>query len=582
MNTYEFDYNTFLDGLESIDTLSSNTTSTENESDSGIASTPSMSMGLDSTVIDLDSLDIFPLNMESPLSNDPNDEFNHFSALFNGKNPLMPGDNSTFENLFSDIDFSVQQDQEALQQISSPPSEIPSITNCIKVQTYTNTQYNEVQSIKLEPINANSNIRIIKTSKPTTLTNVPVIKMPLVTEKPNSITIVPSKRRRSDSPTHYQQTIGKSTLTLDQLKLQYKNMSEESLKKHLRMIKNRESASLSRQRRKELMENLDVRVNRLTDENEQLKRENSKLLTRIQTLEMENELLRKYKVGGKPTIQPRKPLIVMGIFLLVAFNIFTLKSLAPNANNPSGLMALYNNEGAIIPGRTILSDRRTNNENSYLTNSEDDYRSDKNDNNNPSSIPSYPYIQCVAYINKTHSQRINRDLHSLVQDHNEKESVILPDSKSLSLSSNSIVPTEPDSTIGSLQHVSRKVARQTKSEIKGQIQPYETHEADFNDFIHTIDRKNDTLYFVSFKRDHLILPSTVQNQTQRPKMSLIIPASITNLNKTIRIPANHFPMIKIDCEVEDTKLVFIKRNHIPLSFQNHLFQYYSSASQTSM
>ncbi|CAF5150713.1 unnamed protein product, partial [Rotaria magnacalcarata] len=163
----------------------------------------------------------------------------------------MPGDNSTFENLFSDIDFSVQQDQEALQQISSPPSEIPSITNCIKVQTYTNTQYNEVQSIKLEPINANSNIRIIKTSKPTTLTNVPVIKMPLVTEKPNSITIVPSKRRRSDSPTHYQQTIGKSTLTLDQLKLQYKNMSEESLKKHLRMIKNRESASLSRQRRKE-------------------------------------------------------------------------------------------------------------------------------------------------------------------------------------------------------------------------------------------------------------------------------------------------------------------------------------------
>ncbi|CAM4961727.1 unnamed protein product [Rotaria socialis] len=580
MNTYEFDYNTFLDGLESIDALSSNTTSPENESDSGIASTPSMSMGLDSTVIDLDN--IFPLNMESPLSNDPNDEFNHFSDLFNGKNPFIPGDNSTFENLFSDIDFSVQPDQEALQQISSPPSEIPSITNCIKVQTYTNTQYNEVQSIKLEPINVNSNIRIIKTSKPITLTNVPVIKMPLVTEQPNSITIVPSKRRRSDSPTHYQQTTGKSTLTLDQLKLQYKNMSEESLKKHLRMIKNRESASLSRQRRKELMESLDVKVNRLTDENEHLKRENSKLLTRIQTLEMENKLLRKYKPGNNPTMQPQKPLIVMGIFLLVAFNIFTLKSLAPNVNNPSGSMALYNNEGAIIPGRTILSDRRTNNENSYLTNSEDDYRSDKNYNNNPSSIPSYPYIQCVAYINKTHSQRINRDLHSLVQDHNEKESVILPDSKSLSLSSNSIVPTKPDSSIGSLQHVSRKVARQTKSEIKGQIQPYETHEADLNDFIHTIDRKNDTLYFVSFKRDHLILPSTVQNQTQRPKMSLIIPASITNLNKTIRIPANHFPMIKIDCEVEDTKLVFIKRNHIPQSFQNHLFQYYSSASQTSM
>jgi hypothetical protein len=35
------------------------------------------------------------------------------------------------------------------------------------------------------------------------------------------------------------------------------------------------------------MENLDTRVKSLTDENEQLKKENSKLLTRIQTLEME-------------------------------------------------------------------------------------------------------------------------------------------------------------------------------------------------------------------------------------------------------------------------------------------------------
>jgi cell division protein FtsB len=35
------------------------------------------------------------------------------------------------------------------------------------------------------------------------------------------------------------------------------------------------------------MESLDTRVKTLTDENEQLKKENSKLLTRIHTLEME-------------------------------------------------------------------------------------------------------------------------------------------------------------------------------------------------------------------------------------------------------------------------------------------------------
>lgn len=62
---------------------------------------------------------------------------------------------------------------------------------------------------------------------------------------------------------------------------------------------------------------------------------------------------------------------------------------------------MYNGEGAMVPSRTILS----NNENSYLTNIENDYGSEKINNNNPSLIPSYPYIQCVAYINKTHSQR---------------------------------------------------------------------------------------------------------------------------------------------------------------------------------
>jgi len=100
-------------------------------------------------------------------------------------------------------------------------------------------------------------------------------------------------------------------------------------------------------------------------------------------------------------------------------------------------------------------------------------------------------------------------------------------------------------------------------------------------FIQLIE-KNDTLYFVSFKRDHLILPATVQNQTQRPKMSLILPASMANLNKSIHVPTNHVPMIKIDCEVEDTKLVFVKRSHVPLSHQNELFEYYSSFPQASI
>ena len=69
--------------------------------------------------------------------------------------------------------------------------------------------------------------------------------------------------------------------------------------------------------------------------------------------------------------------------------------------DPTSSMALYNHEGAVVPGRTILSERRSD---SYVSNNEHDYGPDGT-SPNPGAIPTYPYIQCVAYINKTHSQR---------------------------------------------------------------------------------------------------------------------------------------------------------------------------------
>ena len=45
------------------------------------------------------------------------------------------------------------------------------------------------------------------------------------------------------------------------------------------------------------MENLDVQVKNLADENEQLKKENSRLLTRIETLELEVSLFERNPIG---------------------------------------------------------------------------------------------------------------------------------------------------------------------------------------------------------------------------------------------------------------------------------------------
>ncbi|CAF2473660.1 unnamed protein product [Rotaria sp. Silwood2] len=325
----------------------------------------------------------------------------------------------------------------SVNQTNFPLQQQQQITNCVKLQSYSGTASTGGKCVKIEPvINTTppslppppTNITIITTSKPITVAKVPMIKMPLTsTATPitivkteadtvttnvkriatvypnntntntdnsslttgsllktfngnNSMTSPPAKRQRSESSTnHHQLSIQSSeitTLTLDQLKVQYGNVSEEALKKHLRMIKNRESASLSRKRRKQLMENLEVKVKDLSDENEQLRSENTKLLTRIHTLEMENDLLKTYKIGnGITSPRARKPLILMGIVLLVVFNIFTLKSLSPISNDQSNSVALYNGyngEGTIVRGRTILSARRSSNDDSYVASSEHD------------------------------------------------------------------------------------------------------------------------------------------------------------------------------------------------------------------
>jgi len=699
----DFDYDSLLGDL---DTVSNTNTSpiTENDTDSRISDTPQMNSGLH-------QLNLWPWDVDSPLSDDPSIEHYNINSFINDENPLMlpevltDSDSSTLDDILAAFDLpeghapdsSIQS--QFISQIlpnnpypSPPPSAtiIPSpppvnmcqrpiilprpsfpqqqqIANCVKVQSFASSTTTGTKCVKIEPIInttpptvSPSNITIITTSKPITIAKVPVIKMPLTnttgnstnvatpltivkteaetiptanikritTVYPNSttghtdnstyskgtngLTTPPSKRRRSESSTNHSQlpvqTSEISTLTLDQLKVQYGNVSEEALKKHLRMIKNRESASLSRKRRKQLMENLEVKVKELNEENERLKGENTKLLTRIHTLEVENELLKTYKLGANITSpRARKPLILMGIVLLVIFNVFTLKSLSPNAMNPSGSLALYNarsafnGEQTIIRGRTILSAaRRSSSDDSYLT-TDDNY--DNSAGGNPSNpddpplIPAYPFLQCVAYINKTHSQRINRELHSWVQDHYRKYEttdnsapVPLTDSNSIS------IPSKADSTLitdsiesSSSHHVPRKLAvlnrrssKSSSSSTRGQLQPYRGSEQNFDDFIHAIERRNDTLYFVSFKRDHLILPAIVTNQTQRPKMSLILPATMTHLNKSIHVPANHVPMIQIDCEVEDTKLVFVKRGHIPSFYRQDLFRYYSSVPQTTV
>ncbi|KAJ7337261.1 Cyclic AMP-dependent transcription factor ATF-6 beta [Desmophyllum pertusum] len=90
----------------------------------------------------------------------------------------------------------------------------------------------------------------------------------------------------------------------------------------------------------------------------------------------------------------------------------------------------------------------------------------------------------------------------------------------------------------------------------------------FKTFEDEINKKSDTLYIVSFRGDHLVIPATEYNGTQRPKMSFMIMAPPNRTewqqgDSTKRNP-DLVTMMQIDCQVMDTKIVYIKKSSIPM------------------
>ncbi len=91
------------------------------------------------------------------------------------------------------------------------------------------------------------------------------------------------------------------------------------------MIKNRESACLSRKKKKEYVTNLEEQISCLTKQNLELKEENSKLKTRVSQLE--SCLAKGAGVVGSVTSSgaAKKATVMLALFCLVSLNIGSLR-----------------------------------------------------------------------------------------------------------------------------------------------------------------------------------------------------------------------------------------------------------------
>lgn len=102
----------------------------------------------------------------------------------------------------------------------------------------------------------------------------------------------------------------------------------------------------------------------------------------------------------------------------------------------------------------------------------------------------------------------------------------------------------------------------------GQLQLYRHPDRSQPEFLDAIDRREDTFYVVSFRRDHLLLPAISHNKTSRPKMSLVMPAMAPNETLSGRgAPGDYEEMMQIECEVMDTRVIHIKTSTVPPSLR---------------
>jgi len=408
----------------------------------------------------------------------------------------------------------------------------------------------------------------------------------------------------------------------DRTKIQSKRKSrtdsdpEQNLRrKQKRMARNREAALQSRQKKKELMQTLEVRLNALSSMNSQLKVENDVLKEKIKQLENENVELRHRKQIDVPDLA-KKTSCVLVLFVFLAINVKPLSNMSSKLHDPSQFY-----QASVRHGRNLLEyDRKTMNSEQPV------YQNIVYNKDETRLLPSEALMDildrkvlrkirrlyklqgmvkqerlalagsevrnkanetnddCSLSFNRTEVYRLNEALEKLVKVHKKK-------GKKLKKMKNDLKKVEKVLALKNFLHQSvnctseqnstsncsrkfsprmialpRKESRQRRipsNDAKlNQVQTFQYDWSAFERFQKSINRQPNTFYFVSFKKDHIFLPPLQYNETQRPRVSFILP----NSNSTHSIwnsTGDKVSLMQIDCQVMDTKIFHILKSNIP-------------------
>uniref|UniRef100_A0A3P9HTT4 Activating transcription factor 6 n=1 Tax=Oryzias latipes TaxID=8090 RepID=A0A3P9HTT4_ORYLA len=318
-----------------------------------------------------------------------------------------------------------------------------------------------------------------------------------------------------------------------------------------RMIKNRESASLSRKKKKEYLLSLEARLKVALSENEVLKSENGNLKKQLEGLLSENTVL-------KATAPKRRAVSLMVVLVFLVFNVGPTSLLQGGPDSSLEVAPMQHS------GRHLLG---------FSSEAETEGVTDPQPGNAHSGAADSPgrkalmvvkdpvFLRppppCQPSINRTKCMELAHELSGWVHRHEVEQT------KSRRVSSSPHRPTKTTLVKAeSAQIVTVPYTGTTEGRNPGsELQLYYAPKHIYSDFFDELNRQADTFYVVSFRRDHLLLPATNHNKGSRPKMSVVLPAM--NINDSIIGGKDFHVMMQIDCEVTDTRILHIRSSTIP-------------------
>uniref|UniRef100_A0A3B4H4C8 Activating transcription factor 6 n=1 Tax=Pundamilia nyererei TaxID=303518 RepID=A0A3B4H4C8_9CICH len=286
-----------------------------------------------------------------------------------------------------------------------------------------------------------------------------------------------------------------------------------------RMIKNRESASLSRKKKKEYLLSLEARLKVALSENEVLKNENGNLKKQLEGLLSKNTAL-------KATAPKRRAVCLMVVVVFLVLNVFWLFGYFTSL---CFLFCFRSEDKALMVVKDPIFVR-----------------------------PSPP---CQPSVNRTKCIELAHELRGWVHRHEVQQTKSRRENNSNHKPTRTILKTgnkeDEGSQIVTVQYTETTAEKSPGSELQVYYAPRHT----YTDFFDELNRRGDTFYVVSFRRDHLLLPATSHNKGSPPKMSVVLPAM--NINDSIIRDKDFEVMMQIDCVVTDTRILHIRSSSIP-------------------